>query len=514
MRPVEDKERAHVVWLKRDLRLSDHQPLSEAAKRGKVVGLYLYEPELLTSAEFGGRHLRFINESLHELERGLALLGGRLITRHGEAVAELERLGQEIRIEGLWSHAETGNWITYQRDLRVIDWCADRGIEWYEFRQDGVVRRLPGRNGWSRRWEATMSGAILDPPRSVDAPKGLQSMGILEAGELGMDPDPMTEWQKGGEREARKVLDSFLQVRGVNYRRDMSSPVEGWDGCSRISPYLSWGCISMKTVNRAAMHRHADLLTNRTAGIDIDRRWLGSLKSFQGRLRWHCHFMQKLEDEPEMEFQNLCRAYDGMREDDFNEEFFGAWKAGQTGYPLVDACMRAVTATGWLNFRMRAMVVSFASYHLWLHWRRTGEHLGRMFLDFEAGIHYSQFQMQSGTTGINSVRIYSPAKQAQDQDPEGVFIRRWVPELEHVPDSFLSEPHKLSLDQQGEYGCLLGRDYPKPLVEHGPAYREASREVFIKHGSRKGSTRKQLKERRLDRDLAQAASAEQQLALL
>ncbi|MGI9154659.1 MAG: FAD-binding domain-containing protein, partial [Rubrivivax sp.] len=105
-----------------------------------------------------------------------------------------------------------------------------------------------------------------------------------------------------------------------------------------------------------------------------------------------------------------------------------AWRAGMTGFPMVDACMRSLNATGWLNFRMRAMLVSFAAYHLWLHWREPGIHLARQFLDFEPGIHWSQMQMQSGTTGINTLRIYSPTKQLQDHDPQGVFVRRWVPE--------------------------------------------------------------------------------------
>lgn len=524
------KETVHIVWFKRDLRLADHQPLCEAAAHGKVLGLYLYEPELIASAEFGARHLRFINEALHELKAGFAARGGRLITRHGEAVAELQRLAAEFEIQGLWSHAETGNWITYQRDLRVLDWCADRGLEWHEFRQDGVIRRLKNRNGWSRRWEDTMSGPIVAAPKRIRSPRAGSSVGILDQTDLGMEPEDLSEHQVGGEKSARKTLDSFLLKRGVNYRQDMSSPVAGWQGCSRVSPYLTWGCISMKTVNRAAEHRLADLRANRTAGVEIDRRWLASLKSFQGRLRWHCHFMQKLEDEPAMEFQNLCRAYDGMREDAFNEEFFAAWKAGRTGYPMVDACMRAVAATGWLNFRMRAMVVSFASYHLWLHWRRTGEYLGRMFLDFEPGIHYSQFQMQSGTTGINSVRIYSPPKQARDQDPTGAFIRQWVPELQHVPDAFLAEPHRLSLDQQGEFGCLLARDYPKPIVEHAVAYREAkqrvaeyrrrpetreaAREVFFKHGSRKRSARGGSKASALKGEARDRPGEDRQLALL
>jgi deoxyribodipyrimidine photo-lyase len=249
-------------------------------------------------------------------------------------------------------------------------------------------------------------------------------------------------------------------------------------------------------------------------GASIDRRWIASLRSFSSRLRWHCHFMQKLEDEPRIEFENMSRACDGLRED-FTEtpealRRLEAWKNGLTGYPMVDACMRCVKATGWLNFRMRAMLMSFASHHLWLHWRPTGVFLARHFLDFEPGIHFSQVQMQSATTGINTVRIYSPAKQALDQDPNGHFIKMWVPELDAVPVSWLAEPHRMPLTQQVSSDCRIGIDYPSPIVDHATAYREArlkismarrepaareeARRVFLRHGSRKRCATRQTAE--------------------
>jgi deoxyribodipyrimidine photo-lyase len=211
--------------------------------------------------------------------------------------------------------------------------------------------------------------------------------------------------------------------------------------------------------------------------------------------------MQKLEDEPELEFRNLSRVYDGLRENDFDERRFEAWKTGRTGYPMIDACMRALGETGWINFRMRAMLMSFASNHLWLHWRPTAVHLATQFLDFEPGIHFSQCQMQSGTTGINTVRIYSPAKQVIDHDPTGLFIRRYVPELSNVPAEYLAEPHRMPLGVQSAVGCRIGCDYPQPIVDHRAAYKSAQQKifairqtasaideatrVFIKHGSRK-----------------------------
>jgi deoxyribodipyrimidine photo-lyase len=212
-----------------------------------------------------------------------------------------------------------------------------------------------------------------------------------------------------------------------------------------------------------------------------------------------------LRDDPRIEFENFSSAYDGLRPDkgdpEFSEERYHAWCRGQTGYPLVDACMRALHATGWINFRMRAMLVSFASYHLWLHWRPTAVFLARHFLDFEPGIHFSQFQMQSGTTGINTVRIYSPTKQALDHDACGDFVRAWVPELERVPATYIVAPHKMPASVQSQVGCLINRHYPAPIVDHAYAYqrarrligeirrqpnaREEAERIQSKHGSRR-----------------------------
>jgi deoxyribodipyrimidine photo-lyase len=161
-------------------------------------------------------------------------------------------------------------------------------------------------------------------------------------------------------------------------------------------------------------------------------------------------------------------AFEGMREDDFRQDWFEAWCEGQTGYPLVDACMRSLHANGWITFRMRAMLVAFASYHLWLDWRRTAPFMARLFTDYEPGIHYSQFQMQSGVTGINAIRIYNPVKQSCDHDPEGRFIRRYLPELRDVPEDYIHEPWLMPTPP---------KSYPAPLVEHEAAARLAKQRM-------------------------------------
>ena len=220
---------------------------------------------------------------------------------------------------------------------------------------------------------------------------------------------------------ALKELDDFLAHRVQRYCRSISSPNLAFNGCSRLSAYITWGCLSMREV----LQRSRDL---KGRGVS----------SFTSRLHWHCHFIQKLEDQPPIEWEDFHPFMRGIRS--LDHERFAAWAEGQTGVPFVDACMRALRAHGWINFRMRAMLMSFASYNLWLPWRETGLHLARQFVDYEPGIHWSQCQMQSGSTSINTIRIYNPIKQGMDHDPEGTFIRRWCPELEDVPAEGLHPP--------------------------------------------------------------------------
>jgi deoxyribodipyrimidine photo-lyase len=479
-----------IVWFKRDIRIVDNAALAGALATGNsVLPLYILEPALWQQPDMSQRHYLFLQESLMELAQALEKHGCPLMIRIGEAVEVLEQLRQQFPVRGLWSHQETGNGWTFQRDKHVLGWARQHGIAWHEPPQHGVIRRLKNRDGWAARWYKQMAASLLPAPASLPPLPTIHSDALPTPQALKLVDDGCFERQQGGRTFGLNLLKTFLQQRGVRYTREMSSPVLAFEACSRLSPHLSFGTLSLREVFQATEQR-----IHLLRGVSAEERgtWGGSLRSFSGRLRWHCHFMQKLEDAPRIEFENFHSAYNGLRENDFNEAYFTAWKTGNTGYPMIDACMRALITTGWLNFRMRAMLMSFASYHLWLHWRQPALHLARLFTDYEAGIHYSQAQMQSGTTGINAIRIYNPIKQGLDQDPNGVFIRKWVPELRDMPQSLLHTPW-VRPDLCGAY--------PLPIVEEktarqqaaariyaqrkGQNYRAESKAIVEKHGSRK-----------------------------
>ena len=488
---MSNKRQRALVWFKRDLRVHDHAPLVAARSYTDALAIFIIEPEWLKSPDCDASHADFALACLTELRAALAERGLPLLVRVGNAVAVLTQLQHEVGFSHLLSHEETGAAWSYAPDRQVAAWCASTRIQWQQFTQTGVIRGLRNRTGWARRWQTRMDEPLHLLDGSFTAALPLDQPAPPTPASLGLLPHGKT-LQAAGERAARRTLRSFVEIRGHGYRKALSSPLSAEEGCSRLSPHLAFGTLSLRTV-----HQATELAISNTP----ERELAYALRGFAGRLRWRCHFMQKLEDEPSIEFHNFARVCDGLREDAFNNDYFAAWCEGSTGYPMVDACMRSLRATGWLNFRMRAMLVSFASYHLWLHWRQTGLFLARQFLDYEPGIHWSQMQMQSGTTGINTLRMYSPTKQAQDQDPQGLFIRRWVPELAKVPLPYLAEPWKMDPSVQHMAECRMGVHYPLPIVDDKAAMAFAKERMYglrktpqarieavdvqEKHGSRK-----------------------------
>ncbi|GAB5552809.1 MAG: deoxyribodipyrimidine photo-lyase [Saprospiraceae bacterium] len=449
------KPKINIVWFKRDFRLEDHAPLQAAIQTGLPTLLCtFFEPNLIQTSEYALRHWRFQYESIVALNELLAPYQIKLYAFHLEVLPTLKRLQKAYEIVHLFSHQETGLKVTYDRDKVIKGYTKDQNIQWKEYRQDGVFRGLNRRKNWEARWKEDMSLPLIKA--DLSQLKGIrldwsdlyqwQSKDLPSAYK---EADP--NFQPGGPIFAKRYWHSFLNERAQYYSRHISKPALSRRSCSRLSPYIALGNISIRTIYQQSQSQA------------FPKPWQRAVENFQSRVYWRSHFMQKLESEWQLEFEPLNRALHPIdRTQDM--ELFTAWANGQTGMPMVDANMRCLKATGWINFRMRAMLTSYATFTLWLDWKMVALHLAQLFTDFEPGIHYSQIQMQAGLSGYHTLRVYNPTTQSERHDAEGTFVREWVPELKEVPSPQIFEPWKMSMMEQQFYACQIGQDYPKPIV--------------------------------------------------
>lgn len=478
----------NIVWLKRDLRVSDHQPLFEASSANKpFCVIYIFEPKYSHQYDFDIKHWRFVYQSLQNLiDRGL-----KVEILYCEALKFFKSLSFDFT---LYSHMETGGDFTFKRDLEVKKYLQKRGLAWKEFQQHGVIRGLKSRKGWDAKWIKYVKAEIIPTPSQLTTQKLDHDYFLPHDLLKKLEEDDDTH-RVGGEDKAKHYLEDFLSQKINSYWGSLSYPEKSHYYTSRLSPYISWGNISIRQIYQACEARKSSVLNKK------------SLNQYMSRLKWHCHFIQKLESAPSIEFDNLSPAFNHIR-NHVHKKYFKAWVKGGTGYPLIDAAMRCLFSTGHISFRLRATITSFYTHLLWQPWQSASGPLARMFLDYEPGIHFSQLQMQAGTTGINMIRIYNPIKQSREKDSEGEFIKKWVPELRHVPKEFIHTPWEMSEMEQVMFNVRIGEDYPSPIVEFDQAYKNArdqlwkikssktnksaSQDILAKH-VRKTSKRRSLK---------------------
>jgi deoxyribodipyrimidine photo-lyase len=504
-----------VVWFKKDLRSRDHQPLTNAALSGKpVLCLFALEPERFDQPDTDPIHIEWELDCAVSLSKKLEHSGASLHYKIGNIIEILDDIHKKYEISRLISHEETGNSWSFERDKSVSKWCNSLKIIWDEYPSNGVVRKLKNRDWWTKERNLRMNIPLLEPPKFNSSIIYDGEIPTME--DLGLNAKRLENRPIPGEDAALERLHYFLYTSGEKYNKSISSPTLSTKHGSGLSPYFSAGVLSMRRVVHETSSRIEYIRKNKSK-IKNHSVWLKSLSSFRRRLAWRCHFIQKLETEPNLDTvaQNPVIEKNMMRV--LNTDNFNHWKNGTTGWPFLDACMRQLNATGWINFRMRAMIMSAASYNLWLPWKDTGNFLATQFLDYEPGIHWPQVGMQSGTTGINTIRAYSMTKQGKDHDKNGEYIRTWIPELSMVPTDYIHEPWLMTNELQDNITCRIGIEYPLPLVDEvesrkkgikrsysarsGEEARRISKKVLLVHGSRKKPRKKIKKEATIQKKL-------------
>ena len=456
----------NIVWIKRDLRTLDHESFHAAeSKNIPYLPVYIFDNDLIKYPDTSDRHLGFIYNSLIDINKKLSSFNKQVEILYGPSLNIFKCLVSQYKIENIFSYQESGIRKSWQRDIKVKKFCNENSINWIEFQRDGIIRGIKDRKNWNKNWHVQMHSQIIK--NSFKKQKKLKFLNKFPLPDnlISRINSNLDSFQPAGESMAWKYLKSFCEERVSGYAYNISKPEKSRISCSRLSPYISWGNLNIR------------LVYHNLIKLKKKNKNLRSINAVISRLHWHCHFIQKFEVDCNYETHLINKGFNSLKRNT-NIKFIKAWEEGKTGYPLIDASMRAVKNTGWINFRMRAMLVSFFVHNLDQDWRDGVYFLAKQFLDYEPGIHYTQFQMQAGTTGINTIRIYNPIKNSKDYDREGVFIKKWIPELGKIPLEFIHEPWLMSEMESKFYKFKLGKDYPIRIINLEETSKKAKNKIW------------------------------------
>jgi deoxyribodipyrimidine photo-lyase len=455
-----------LLWLRRELRLQDHPALRAALDGDEVVvPVFCFDEALLGGRHASGPRTQFLLESLADLDERLRQRGSRLFVRRGLPQRELPRLARELGAGRLHLTVDVGPFAR-RRQRQVGAALADAGVEVHPHPGLFVVDALAPirtRAGdpytvftpFHRAWRGRARRDVLGAPRELPSPPTTIAAGRLpRLADLGLEQE-CRDAAPGGERAAREALRRFLAgpIDAYDERRDVLSG----EGVSRLSPYLHFGCLSAREVE--------------------DRLPAGAgAEAYRRQLCWRDFYAHVLGHFPANSRSEFQSRYRGAIRWSHARRRFEAWCEGRTGYPVVDAGLRQLRREGWMHNRARLIAGSFLTKDLGIDWRWGERWFMRLLIDGDEASNNGNWQWIA-SVGVDPApafrRMFNPARQQARFDPDGTYVRRYVPELEHVPDRYLAEPWTMPQDVQEECGCRIGRDYPGPIVDHAQARREA-----------------------------------------
>jgi len=452
-----------IHWFRRDLRVEDNTALSRAARDAdRVVPVFLLDDHFLRDPCVGPARFRFLRESLEDLERRLPSIGGRLVVRQGPAARALPALLAETGAAAVYANAEIGPY-PQRRDREAAEAVEAAGAKFRLFPDELLVApdRLATDAGdpytvytpFSKKWLAAEKQDPIAAPAALATPplSGVPLARVRAWSALGPDAGSPT----GGEGQARELLDRFFAASAARYAEDRDRPDRA--GTSRLSPHLHFGTISARTVRASA----------EAAWKAARPREREHVSKFVLELAWREFYHHVLFHFPRVAGESFRPEFDRMEWKD-DPAAFEAWKLGRTGYPLVDAAMRELSTTHWMHNRARMIAASFLTKDLHVHWRHGETWFEHELADADLASNNGGWQWAagSGTDAAPYFRIFHPVLQSKRFDPEGLYIRRFVPELARVPAAKVHEPWTLTREEQKAAGCRIGTDYPAPIVEH------------------------------------------------
>lgn len=451
-----------VCWIRRDLRLQDHRALAEATAQAEEVAVaFVFDTEILRELpDEDDRRVTFIYESLREVDENLRRLGSKLIVLHGNPVDLIPKLCAELGAEALFFNKDVDPY-AITRDAEVRRKLEEQRVAAYSFKDHVIfigdeVLNLSGEpfkvyTPYSKAWKAKVTrGDFIsyDPDLSRLMPADKISHEFPSFESLGFRANEI--WLAPGESGALSRLEEFIP-KLPRYGRDRDR--FDLDGTSGMSVHLRHGTISIRHCFRVTVG-------NRALDDPISQKWFNELI-------WREFYHMILSQFPHVvngAFKNELDAINWPGDD----SAFESWASGQTGYPVVDAAMRCFNATGWMHNRLRMVVAMFLTKDLLVHWKRGEEYFARFLLDYDLAQNNGGWQW-SASTGVDSqpyFRIFNPYLQSVKFDPDASFITKWCPELSEFPVELRHWPHDARLFDQEAAGCLLGRDYPHPVVNH------------------------------------------------